>query len=83
MPSCYAVGAKRALLYAALRARFCRGQGFIPNPYHGAPEGAIFLSLHTVIDFAEAGFKDRFDGLKVGALLLGGGGGALGKLGGV
>ncbi|WP_347563999.1 FtsX-like permease family protein [Neglectibacter sp. X58] len=25
MPSCYAVGAKRALLYAALRARFCRG----------------------------------------------------------
>ena len=32
MPSCYAVGAKKALLYAALRARFCRGQGFIPNP---------------------------------------------------
>ena len=32
MPSCYAVGAKRALLYAALRAHFCRGQGFIPNP---------------------------------------------------
>ncbi len=25
MPSCYAVGAKRALLYAALRAHFCRG----------------------------------------------------------
>ena len=32
MPSCYAAGAKKALLYAALRARFCRGQGFIPNP---------------------------------------------------
>ena len=32
MPSCYAVGAKKALLYAALRARFCREQGFIPNP---------------------------------------------------
>ena len=29
MPSCYAVGAKRALLYAVLRAHFCRGQGFI------------------------------------------------------
>ena len=25
MPSCYAVGAKKALLYEALRARFCRG----------------------------------------------------------
>ena len=32
MPSCYAVGAKKALLYAALRAHFCRGQGFIPKP---------------------------------------------------
>ena len=32
MHSCYAVGAKRALLYAALRAHFCRGQGFIPDP---------------------------------------------------
>ena len=31
MPSCYALGAERALLQAALRARFCRGQGFIPN----------------------------------------------------
>ena len=50
--------------------------------YHGAPEGAIFLSLHTVIDFAEAGFKDRFDGLKVGTLLHGESG-LFGKLGGV
>ena len=32
MPSCYAVGAERALLQAALRARFKLGQGFIPIP---------------------------------------------------
>lgn len=51
--------------------------------YHGAPEGALFLSLQAVIDFTEAGFKDRLDCLKVGAFLLGGRGGALGKLSGV
>ncbi|RKI24053.1 hypothetical protein D7V82_15665 [bacterium 1xD8-6] len=32
MPSCYAVGAERAMLQAALRAHFRREQGFIPNP---------------------------------------------------
>ncbi|MDE6910124.1 MAG: hypothetical protein K2P44_06625 [Lachnospiraceae bacterium] len=31
MSSCYAAGVKRALLYAALRARFWQGQGFILN----------------------------------------------------
>ncbi len=31
MSSCYAAGAKRALLYAALWARFWQGQGFILN----------------------------------------------------
>ena len=32
MPSCYAVGAEKALIQAALRARFSRGKGFIPKP---------------------------------------------------
>ena len=32
MPSCYAVGAEKALTQAALRARFSRGKGFIPKP---------------------------------------------------
>ena len=32
MPSCYAVGAEKALIYAALRARFLRSKGFIPKP---------------------------------------------------
>ena len=29
---CYAVGAEKALIQAALRARFSRGKGFIPFP---------------------------------------------------
>ena len=32
MPSCHAVGAKRALKYKALRVRFSQGKGFIPKP---------------------------------------------------
>ena len=32
MPSCYAVGAEKALIQAALRACFSRGKGFIPKP---------------------------------------------------
>ena len=32
MPSCYAVKAEKALIQAALRARFSRGKGFIPKP---------------------------------------------------
>ena len=32
MPSCYAVGAEKALIYAALQARFLHGKGFIPKP---------------------------------------------------
>ena len=32
MPSCYAVGAEKALIYAVLRARFSCGKGFIPFP---------------------------------------------------
>ena len=32
MPSCYAVGAEKALIQAALRARFLCGKGFIPKP---------------------------------------------------
>ena len=32
MPSCYAIGAAKALIQAALRARFSRGKGFIPKP---------------------------------------------------
>ena len=32
MPSCYAVGAEKALIQAALRARFSHGKGFIPKP---------------------------------------------------
>lgn len=32
MPSCHAVGAERALLYGALRARFWPGKGNIPFP---------------------------------------------------
>lgn len=29
---CYAVGAEKALIQAALRVRFSRGKGFIPFP---------------------------------------------------
>ena len=32
MPSCYAVGAEKALIQAALRVRFLRGKDFIPKP---------------------------------------------------
>ena len=32
MPSCYAVGAEKALIQAALRAHFSRCKGFIPKP---------------------------------------------------
>ena len=32
LPSCYAVGAKRALLHRALWVRFSQGKGLIPNP---------------------------------------------------
>ena len=32
MPSCYAVGAEKALIQAALRVRFSRGKDFIPKP---------------------------------------------------
>ena len=32
LPSCYAVGAKRALLHKALRVRFSPGKGLIPKP---------------------------------------------------
>ena len=33
---CYAVGAKTALIYAAFRARFSWGKGFIPTPAKSA-----------------------------------------------
>lgn len=32
LPSCYAVGAKRALLHKALRVWFSQGKGLIPKP---------------------------------------------------
>ena len=32
MSSCYAIGANKPLIYAALRARFCMSKVFIPVP---------------------------------------------------
>ena len=49
MPSCYAVGAERALRHAAFRARFWRGKVFISDP----SKSRFFLGIsHTLLSAA-------------------------------
>ena len=61
MPSCYAVGAKRALLYAALRAHFCRGQGFIPL----SPKMPFYCVTFQYLHQWESGVRWLYDSCRV------------------
>ena len=64
---CYAVGAEKALIQAALRVRFSRGKGFIPFP----SKMAFYCVTFYRCTHKKAGARIVFtDCLRPGFLLL-------------